>query len=103
MVYPKARAHLGSAASGLSSAWPLAATWRGRLPPSSSSSSTPTRSDSTRRKSTPDTHAALGNFPQAFTHVGLINAALTLAEQGKAAPREINQASVRMVAGETRA
>jgi GH15 family glucan-1,4-alpha-glucosidase len=51
----------------------------------------------------PDTHAALGNFPQAFTHVGLINAALTLAEQGKAAPREINQASVRMVAGETRA
>jgi GH15 family glucan-1,4-alpha-glucosidase len=28
----------------------------------------------------PDTGAALGNFPQAFTHVGLINAALTLAE-----------------------
>ncbi|MCC7241507.1 MAG: glycoside hydrolase family 15 protein [Acidobacteria bacterium] len=27
----------------------------------------------------PDTGAALGNFPQAFTHVGLINAALTLA------------------------
>ena len=26
----------------------------------------------------PDTGAALGNFPQAFTHVGLINAALTL-------------------------
>jgi GH15 family glucan-1,4-alpha-glucosidase len=28
----------------------------------------------------PATGAALGNFPQAFTHVGLINAALTLAE-----------------------
>jgi GH15 family glucan-1,4-alpha-glucosidase len=30
----------------------------------------------------PDTGAALGNFPQAFTHVGVINAALTLAESG---------------------
>jgi GH15 family glucan-1,4-alpha-glucosidase len=28
----------------------------------------------------PDTGQALGNFPQAFTHIGLINAALTLAE-----------------------
>jgi GH15 family glucan-1,4-alpha-glucosidase len=28
----------------------------------------------------PHTGAALGNFPQAFTHIGLINAALTLAE-----------------------
>ena len=27
----------------------------------------------------PQTGAALGNFPQAFTHVGLINAALALA------------------------
>ena len=27
-----------------------------------------------------DTGAALGNFPQAFTHIGLINAALTLGE-----------------------
>jgi GH15 family glucan-1,4-alpha-glucosidase len=26
----------------------------------------------------PDTGAALGNFPQAFTHVGLINAALAV-------------------------
>jgi GH15 family glucan-1,4-alpha-glucosidase len=28
----------------------------------------------------PNTGAALGNSPQAFTHIGLINAALTLAE-----------------------
>jgi GH15 family glucan-1,4-alpha-glucosidase len=33
-----------------------------------------------------DTGAALGNFPQAFTHVGLINAALTLAECGGEMP-----------------
>ena len=33
----------------------------------------------------PDTGAALGNFPQAFTHIGLINAAIALkdARQGK--------------------
>jgi GH15 family glucan-1,4-alpha-glucosidase len=36
----------------------------------------------------PDSGDALGNFPQAFTHVGLISAALTLAERerGKAHP-----------------
>jgi GH15 family glucan-1,4-alpha-glucosidase len=27
-----------------------------------------------------ETSAALGNFPQAFTHIGVINAALMLAE-----------------------
>ena len=35
----------------------------------------------------PATGAALGNFPQAFTHVGLINAALTLAERGASEKR----------------
>jgi len=34
----------------------------------------------------PETGDALGNFPQAFTHVGLINAALTLAELHGALP-----------------
>ena len=34
----------------------------------------------------PDTGDALGNFPQAFTHVGLISAALTLAEQERGTP-----------------
>lgn len=29
----------------------------------------------------PKTGDAIGNFPQAFTHVGLINAALSLAER----------------------
>lgn len=36
----------------------------------------------------PDTGEAVGNFPQAFTHVGLINAALTISERrrGEAPP-----------------
>jgi len=32
----------------------------------------------------PDTGALLGNFPQGFSHIGLINAALTLEEEGMA-------------------
>src|SRR5438105_3424418 len=40
----------------------------------------------------PDSGAALGNFPQAFTHIGLINAALTLAEvdgqHGRVSPEQ---------------
>jgi GH15 family glucan-1,4-alpha-glucosidase len=40
----------------------------------------------------PDSGEALGNFPQAFTHVGLINAALTLAEcRQRAAPAASGQ------------
>jgi GH15 family glucan-1,4-alpha-glucosidase len=31
----------------------------------------------------PDTGAALGNFPQAFTHVGLINAAIAMEQAAK--------------------
>ena len=42
----------------------------------------------------PASGTALGNFPQAFTHVGLINAALTLAErQGQLAPTEHDRVS----------
>ena len=45
----------------------------------------------------PDTGAALGNFPQAFTHVGLINAALQLARGRDEAVGEHGRA---MLAGE---
>ena len=43
----------------------------------------------------PDTGALLGNFPQAFTHVGLIDAALTLSGMSRrpVAPTELGEAS----------
>ncbi|MBI2824820.1 MAG: glycoside hydrolase family 15 protein [Planctomycetia bacterium] len=40
----------------------------------------------------PQTGDALGNFPQAFTHVGLLNAALSLVEREKKGHREDNEA-----------
>lgn len=41
----------------------------------------------------PDTGDALGNFPQAFTHVGLISAALTLEEKERGEPHPAEQIS----------
>jgi GH15 family glucan-1,4-alpha-glucosidase len=40
----------------------------------------------------PDSGAALGNFPQAFTHVGLIDAALTLLTAERGTTRELEAA-----------
>jgi GH15 family glucan-1,4-alpha-glucosidase len=52
----------------------------------------------------PDSGDALGNFPQAFTHIGLISAALTLEEQerGKVHPAVHSGADVRASAREAK-
>jgi GH15 family glucan-1,4-alpha-glucosidase len=43
----------------------------------------------------PGTGAALGNFPQAFSHVGLINAALTLQECAATESTDANRPGIR--------
>jgi len=52
----------------------------------------------------PPTSDALGNFPQAFTHVGLISAALTLEEKerGEPHPAEQTGADARIAGREAR-
>jgi GH15 family glucan-1,4-alpha-glucosidase len=50
----------------------------------------------------PTTGAALGNFPQAFTHVGLINAALTLAVAQDGGGRAASDESAAAVSKESR-
>ena len=52
----------------------------------------------------PNTGDALGNFPQAFTHVGVINAALSLANRlkgGKVIERQIPATDVSFTAAES--
>ena len=76
----------GEGAFGICSFWAVecrarAVTWKGLPKPLNDSSRAPTTLG-LGEEIDPETGAALGNFPQAFTHVGLINAALTLAECG---------------------
>jgi GH15 family glucan-1,4-alpha-glucosidase len=47
----------------------------------------------------PNTGDALGNFPQAFTHVGLVNAALSLVEREE---REVQESGIRSQESEIR-
>jgi len=49
----------------------------------------------------PTTGDALGNFPQAFTHVGLISAALTLKEQEHGTPHPAAQTGANVSASQT--
>ena len=53
----------------------------------------------------PESGDALGNFPQAFTHVGLISAALTLEEkeQGESHPAQVTGADTKAAPREARA
>lgn len=49
-----------------------------------------------------DSGAALGNFPQAFTHLGLINAALTLAGNGRNAGEASRNMTAKIEKGDAR-